>query len=233
MKRKGLAIIFFSFTVLAATPRAMEHFKSYASAVRTEAQAHMLNYLLSYGVPAEEVDAAPVTGQQDLACSEAPEQSVASERVVASNKTWVAVSKTGKDVRSERKLGPASVAKAFSWSFEHVDAGDLKPQKFEYAMDHNADLLAPYVAKAEKLGIAKLEAVKSLIRAPKNLDDKKAARVLERELYALFNSRTRTAQRRTPLMRVRMENETPAPVAVEPPSPPSCDAEKQVTAGEY
>jgi hypothetical protein len=229
MKRKGFAIIFFSVTVLAATPRAMEHFKSYVRAVRAEAQAHMLNYLLNYGDPVEEVNSAPADAQESLACSEATEQNAAPENLVASNKSSVSISKYGKRAPSQRNVGPASVAKAFSWSFEHVDARDLNQQKFEYAIDHRADVLAPYLGK-----VAKLDAAKSLIRDSKNVNDKKAARVLERELFALFNSRTRTTQRRVPLMRVRMDSETPAPVAVEPPSPPSCDAaNQQLTAGEY
>jgi hypothetical protein len=231
MKRKGLAIIFFSVTVLAATPRAMEHFKSYISAARSEAQAHMLNYLLNYGVAEEEVPAktaTPAARQETVACNEAVEQSAAPENVGASNRTSIA--KNGKTAPSQRNVAPASVAKAFSWSFEHVDVRDLNPQQFEYAIGKGADLLAPYVAKA-----GKLDAAKSLIRDSKNVNDKKAARVLERELYALFNSRTRTMQRRVPLMRVRMDGDVPAPVAVEPPSPPpSCDvANQQLTAGEY
>ncbi len=230
MKRKGLTIIFFSVTVLAATPRAMEHFKSYVSAVRSEAQAHMLNYLLNYGAPAEETNEAPASGQEGLACNETGEPTAVLESVIASTKTSVKTSmvRPGKVARSQRNLGPATLAKAFSWSFEHVDAGSINSKQFEYALDHRADLLAPSVAK-----LAKLDAAKSLFRA--KVDNKKAARVLERELYALFNSRTRTTQRRVPLMRVRMDSDTPAPAAaVEPPSPPACDvSNQQSTAGEY
>lgn len=229
MKRKGLTIIFFSVTVLAATPRAMEHFKSYVSAVRSEAQAHMLNYLLNYGAPAEETNAAPATAQESLACTETSEPTNVPESVVASTKTSVksSIVRPGRFSRSQHNLGPATLSNAFSWSFEHVDVGDINSKQFDYALDHRADLLAPSVAK-----VAKLDAAKSLLRA--KMDNKKAARVLERELYALFSSRTRTTPRRVPLMRVRMDSDTPAPTAVEPPSPPACDvSNQQLTAGEY
>lgn len=74
MKRKRLTILFFAMMTLAATPRAMNHFKIYAGSLQQQVETEWLRFLLGFGTPASSNNgsATPQSERRAAICTTPP-----------------------------------------------------------------------------------------------------------------------------------------------------------------
>ncbi len=228
MKRKGLTIIFFSMTVLAVTPRVMHHLNNYVAAAQNQAQVHLLNFLLSYGAPAEEADAASQKAQavftEQVASDALNETNKARRGTPSPSKSAVAQNLMSK--RASRKSVPANFSETAGLSLEHSRLIAPAEQHYTFQLDQQANLTAPEMIQV------KAETLKSM----RWVGDKKALLALQKEFDVLVKAvNVRPRARRAPVMRASMEREVVPSFETEaaPPAQKVEDCSSKLSSSEF
>jgi hypothetical protein len=189
MKRKGLTIIFFSVTALAATPRAMHHFHTYIESAQNHAQVELLNFLLSHGVSAEQ-NQVPPADKPKTAKETTSEQSVAQAETPVLVPVKMPV-RTGHEAtrRSMRGSTPATLPDQTAGSLETVAAAAARSGLIKFDGDPDAARFLHALVGNEGL--------RRLLPASKP-EQKKLLIACEKELAALGRARMRPAPKHAP-----------------------------------
>ena len=214
-------------TVLAATPRAMHHLHNYVAAAQNQAQVHLLNFLLSYGAPAEEAQAAPMPVASTEPVRSDAEKDVNRARPLMLSQTTVAIAQNLTGKRAIRKFAPAGFSKNAEPSLEHSRVMAQAERHYSFKLDARAN------ARSPEINEAKIEALKSL----RWLKDKKALRALQKEFGLLVRTaNVRPTPRRAPVMRVSLEREAAESLLeaeTGQPAPKAEDCSSKLSAGEF